>query len=416
MKERLKHLAQRAMRPGLAAIEGRLDSLAKRTASLEADIGARLDGVLGRLDSLAKRTASLEADIGTRLDVIQALVSPPPNPWWDDLKRSAGQTIFQAPAEEDFAACRRIMAAYDRVLEDYGVQREEFFAGSIKDADAAVLHALVRTRRPRLAWQVGTFAGYSALLIASALRDAGDGGILVCCDPEVPHRTYINPVGIAREMAAELRLDAHLRFERGWNALPMGDNFSVRFAGSIPVRGPDALRELGEIDFAFVDGDHSVAGTMCDLMLLQQHLAVGGVIVFHDVKSWPTVAHALHDFLNDIYFYYSGTRQWFAHDVFADGIDGLLAFERLGVVRNPLLRLTVLSDGGVPAAKAELTLPELSFVARVGGDGHVFYFGEVDAGQRLRVELSGFETLDEAVGVSTAGDYVERTVRLRRSA
>ena len=332
------------------------------------------------------------------------------NSHWDALLRDASGQIFRVPSDADVAACRRVADAYRPILDGYGIPHDEFFGGSIKDQDAAAIYAIVRERCPRRAYQVGTFVGYSALVIASALRENGEG-VVVCCDPEIPHRTFINPVDVARDMAQVLGLEEHVRFERGWHAVPIGDDFSQSFSREIPVRGPDALRTLGEVEFAFVDGDHSLSATICDLMLIQQHLAVGGVAVFHDVKSWPSVAHALHAFRSDIYFYREGTRAFFDFDAF-DGPDGLVAIERRKAVCKPLLCLRVVAPDGRPIVQAEVALPERSFSARTGRDGRVFYFGDANEATRLRVASPGFEPADDALGVCTAGDYAERTVRL----
>ena len=86
------------------------------------------------------------------------------------------------------------------------------FLGSIKNEEAEMLYQLVLHRKPKIAYQIGTFLGYSALVIAHALRANGDG-ILVAIDPEIPHNTFINPVNIAREVAKAQALNKYIRFD-----------------------------------------------------------------------------------------------------------------------------------------------------------------------------------------------------------
>ena len=88
------------------------------------------------------------------LERIAARLRPRPavasaNPAWDELVAHRNAAIFEPPGDVDFAACRRIDAAFDAVLAQYAIPRDEFYSGSIKERDAAALHALVRKRGPR---------------------------------------------------------------------------------------------------------------------------------------------------------------------------------------------------------------------------------------------------------------------------
>ena len=89
----------------------------------------------------------------------------------------------------------------------------------------------------------------------------------------------------------------------------------------------DSIREQG-IDLAFIDGDHSTACTLADFLSLKDYLNVHGVAVFHDAKSWPTVAQAIFIMWYDIFYYTKSTSDIFAMDV-RPGQDGLVALERI---------------------------------------------------------------------------------------
>ena len=133
-------------------------------------------------------------------------------------------------------ACNEIHEAYVPILKRRGIDPREFFWGSIKDADAEMLYQLVLDRKPKVAYQIGTFVGYSALVIADALR-ANGGGILLAVDPEVPHRSFVNPVDMAREMARARGLDKYIRFERGWHCVAPGDYISRDLKRQVPIVG-----------------------------------------------------------------------------------------------------------------------------------------------------------------------------------
>jgi predicted O-methyltransferase YrrM len=86
--------------------------------------------------------------------------------------------------------------------------------------------------------------------------------------------------------------------------------------------------DQGEIDLLFVDGDHSYEGCKADIEGWIPHVAVGGVVAFHDVAQMSNLMpHELHfqvtRAVSGWYFETHGTwRQLRA-------IDSTLAFERL---------------------------------------------------------------------------------------
>ena len=331
---------------------------------------------------------------------------------WRWLQQHAGAQLFAEPAAGDFEECGRIAEAYRPVLARYAIAEQEFADGSIKDHDAAALHALVRARRPETCYQVGTFVGYSAMILASALKRNGHGR-LVACDPEVPHRSLMNPVDVARDAARELGLEDVITFVRGWNAATMGDGFSQSYLRRIPVVGRATLEAMGPgLDFAFVDGDHSAAGTTCDLVLVQEFLKPDGVAVFHDVGSWPTVARALRSFLEDSFFYHAGGEVFFEYDT-RDGADGLVALRCKGKSCYPLLQIEIVSaTDGNPVPRALVRVLQTGFETITGTDGIAFHFGEVSANAEVAVSAAGFRDYRAEAGMATNGDFRSITIRL----
>ncbi|MCP3931918.1 MAG: hypothetical protein GY705_22820 [Bacteroidetes bacterium] len=114
-----------------------------------------------------------------------------PNLWWNELELAKNHKIFPSIRKEAKNACAEIRDAYRPVLLRYGVDDDNFFWGSIKNEEAEALYQLILERKPKIVYQIGTFVGYSALVIAHALRANGEG-LLVAVDPEIPHCTFIN--------------------------------------------------------------------------------------------------------------------------------------------------------------------------------------------------------------------------------
>ncbi len=348
-------------------------------------------------------------------DAIQAAGKPGTlNPWWQKLEQTANRQIFIAPDQSSQQACREIYEAYRPILAEYHIDLEQFFLGSIKQKDAEALYQLVRQRQPFLTYQVGTFAGYSAMIIAHALRMNGKG-TLIAVDPEIPHRTMINPVDIAKQAAEALGLTDYIRFVRGWHSLTSVDYISPKLKHTIPVMGREVLNNVeAKIDFVFIDGDHSTSCTVSDFWLIKDFLALQGITVFHDGYSWPTVAQAIYLILNDIYYYIRGTQAYFALDVWR-GSDGLIALERVASEEFPTLKITVIDhDDAEPLSEALIRLPSLNIEAVTGKEGIVYIQQEITAGTRVEVSHKHYQSHRDALETGTDGDLAEMTIRIRK--
>ena len=49
-----------------------------------------------------------------------------------------------------------------------------------------------------------------------------------------------------------------------------------------------------ELDFAFIDGDHTPTAALVDFRNVWKALRVGGILCAHDPLSWPAVAEVAH--------------------------------------------------------------------------------------------------------------------------
>ncbi len=130
---------------------------------------------------------------------------------------------------------------------------------------AAFMGMLVRVSGTRRAIEIGTFTGYSALAVASALPE---GGELICCDSSeewtTMARRYWKEAGVDGKI--ELRLGAAL--ETVTALLNEGDSESF--------------------DFAFIDADKPNYDAYYELCL--QLVRPGGLILLDNMLWHGTVA------------------------------------------------------------------------------------------------------------------------------
>lgn len=119
----------------------------------------------------------------------------------------------------------------------------------------------------RVAVEFGTYMGVSASVIARAL--AADGK-LYCVDPWELHHGKENPsLTICRRVLKRSGNFSRIVFLQG---------YSHEMESRLPA----------DIDFMFVDGDHSYQGLERDWAIVLRKLAPGGIICLHDT-SRPAV-------------------------------------------------------------------------------------------------------------------------------
>jgi predicted O-methyltransferase YrrM len=122
------------------------------------------------------------------------------------------------------------------------------------------LMRLVSELGPRSSIELGSGVGISGAYQAAGLRRDGTGGIVTL---------DANPdwAKLAREGFEELGLTGTIE-------LRLGD---------IAETLPGVLREVGPLDYAFVDAEHTEEGTISYFDALAPHLAPGAVVVVDDV-------------------------------------------------------------------------------------------------------------------------------------
>jgi predicted O-methyltransferase YrrM len=122
----------------------------------------------------------------------------------------------------------------------------------------ALLALLVRSLHARLALEIGTFTGYSALAVAAALPPDGK---LVCCD-------------ISEEWTMIAR--------RYWKEAGVAGKIELRLAPALQsLRALQRERGAGSFDFAFVDADKPAYDAYYEGCL--KLLRPGGLVAFDNV-------------------------------------------------------------------------------------------------------------------------------------
>ena len=121
-----------------------------------------------------------------------------------------------------------------------------------------LLHAFVRSTKPKVVVETGTHKGFSSLMIASALRHNGAGRL---------YTVDLEDHGVAAELA---------KFGLGqWGTFIKGD-------GKIVIK--DLLPKLPTIDFLFLDADHSTESVYAEFVAGKPSLKPGSYIAFHDSR------------------------------------------------------------------------------------------------------------------------------------
>jgi predicted O-methyltransferase YrrM len=138
------------------------------------------------------------------------------------------------------------------------------------ELDGLARHAKGKMR----ALEIGSYQGVSAAVIAEALDAKGN---LHCIDPwpDTPHGST---------SPEYLMFERHLRRLGLWERIVVLRGLSGEIAERIPE----------DLDFIFVDGDHSWAGIEADWKIVQQKLRPGGNVCFHDTivpasEPWRTL-------------------------------------------------------------------------------------------------------------------------------
>jgi predicted O-methyltransferase YrrM len=142
----------------------------------------------------------------------------------------------------------------------------EWPIGSIWTVEGRILYALIRALKPQRIIEIGTNVGCGASHIAAALKENGDG-VLLSFDNA---KSIVIPPDKTGYTAV---------YEQG-GLIPDDLREYVELVNADAL---EYLREyVGEVDFIFEDGDHSVDSTREAWAMGVPKLSLGGVMISHD--------------------------------------------------------------------------------------------------------------------------------------
>jgi predicted O-methyltransferase YrrM len=138
----------------------------------------------------------------------------------------------------------------------------------LTNAEKFELYHLAKKCRGAVCVEIGSYLGASSCFIAAGLKKSARTATLFCID------TWRN------NSMSEGKRDTFQEFMN--NILPYQESI-------VPLRGYSAevLSNAGEhfqqIDFLFIDGDHSYEGCREDWTLCRPFLVKGSLVIFHDI-------------------------------------------------------------------------------------------------------------------------------------
>ena len=209
-----------------------------------------------------------------------ARVAPPPPPdtlqHFPHLERPKDHpTRWKFPAHLAGSGCQWLAALEDLYAHPL------CFPASLSPQAGLLLHSLMQNIRPRVVIEVGTFCSVSTHWIAGALAASGarpgKDAVIHCFDD-------FGPIHKGPWRDAEL-LEGRLDWVKG-RLDKAGLLDFVRFhpGNSAPniTECAEELRKAGGVDFAFIDGDHTIPGAVADFLATEPVLNTGGYAVVHD--------------------------------------------------------------------------------------------------------------------------------------
>lgn len=161
------------------------------------------------------------------------------------------------------------------------------FPASVSPEAGLLLHSLVRNIRPRTVVEVGSFLGASTIWIASALEASAEDPAQsppALSEPRGQIHTFDDFGPMAKGPWRDVELPSRLPIVQE-NLLRAGLDHRVMFhpGDSAPeIRAfRDQLRP-GGVDFALIDGNHTIPGVLEDLWAIEPVLNTGGYVLLHD--------------------------------------------------------------------------------------------------------------------------------------
>ena len=275
---------------------------------------------------------------------------------------------------------------YERIMNTYamlGYPAELVGHWALPRRDAERLLQEVESAKPQNILEVGTFVGFSAIMMASQLED---GAVIHTIDPDFPLEVELRamntktgdadlttrPQEVALRAAQRLGLADKIVFHAGgFSTFATFASAKTHFRDEIPVIGPDVCKTHGPFDLIFIDGLHYSEAVLSDLRLASRYLRPGGRIVLHDVIGcWGSnVRRAAFEFLAE------APEFVFRHGRYEDLYDAMGVLERRPNSQTQHLdRGTGLTGGGF-LDKPEFVENLATVVYNICSPKSAIYFG-----------------------------------------
>lgn len=151
------------------------------------------------------------------------------------------------------------------------------FPGSVSPEMGQFLYSLVTILRPKTILETGSLFGYSTMCMAQAAKDNGHGHV---------HSIDLFPAENYSKVTDATGDDRGLNFVQDHLTRGGVSDIVTLHRGDSAKMIDDLARtnDSFKIDFAFIDGDHFMAGAKRDFVAVDKHLATGGIIVLHDTN------------------------------------------------------------------------------------------------------------------------------------
>jgi len=304
------------------------------------------------------------------------------------MTKCAGDIAKKTINKEALVLRNDILSDYKNLFISRGLSYDKLLSGSIKEQETSLLWSIIVERKPSVVLQVGTFVGYSSIILAEALRYNG-AGILYSVDPEVMHRGIENPVDIAREIMKKRGLEKYVKFIRGWFSNCYGIGLmSGNEANNIQIVSQSLLKEIAPLDFVFIDGDHSTLSCINDFVAVKDFLGNNGIVAFHDSNTWYSVLLSIKIILND-----EIVKKYFKKDALWKE-NGLFLLER--TLSEDLVSLEILVRDRIskkPIPDAQLIYKKKK--VKIGRDGKVSFDLIYSGKYQIGIEAKGYQTLTD---------------------
>ena len=171
----------------------------------------------------------------------------------------------------------RIVSVWNQLYSEKG--NPNVLQSAITESESALIYGIIRAEMPNNVLEIGTGYGFATAHISEALKDS-KGGHLITIDPD-----FMNASDYAKDFINRLRLNDWVTFVADYSP-----NCLSKIIGTHPKLN---LMFNYTIDIAFIDGDHSIEGTVADYNEIIKYMTPGGKIIIHDTKAHTGPANIL---------------------------------------------------------------------------------------------------------------------------